>query len=651
MAALLCGVAVLACSREAEPTPMDQVVARMNLSESLVQDLQRGGRLRPLKTALANLESWPSDLGRALFTPTVAVRPFAATPTTSEQINQGAGERWTWIPQAEENQVAVEDLAMLEPLLAGFAWLDQPKVKIHLPVPRWLDPVGRRSWRCTLQLSGHGETKSGQAAHFAAWLECDWRLAEDEDLSAPVTEQAWRIERVAAVRMELTVNARALFAEVLDQAVPEKASLELARQSLHEEMVVEFLTQGRKWPKPYLSWRPSAGEVHPTCSVVDIDQDGWEDFYVQERSGRNLFFRNQQDGTFVEEAALRGLDFDGNTCSSLFVDLDNDGDEDAVIGGTLERTRLLENIDGVFHDRSGSWAATEDLPFLVSSLNAIDYDNDGLLDLYVSTYGANFVNFSIGSIRKPTKRNRGVDQHLLQYLPRKDFDYLYGEMEKRAVDMRVDTNRPGPPNVLLHNLGGGRFEVAKGADALRIFYNCYQSTWSDIDQDGDLDVYCANDFAPNFLFRNEGGGKFTDATEELQLADIGFGMGVSFGDFDNDGRQDLYVTNMFSKAARRVVSFFIEGGANFDASLIAPGEGMNPVYRRLGEGNSLFRNEGGAQPWSKISGLEAPDMTVENGGWGWGAQLADFDNDGWLDLYAPNGFYTAPEEAALDVDV
>jgi hypothetical protein len=630
---------------------MDQVVARMNLSESLVQDLQRGNRLRPLKTALANLETWPSDLGRPLFADEVRVQAFDWEPTESEQINQGAGQRWQYAPSVNEESISVQDLSLLEPLLERFAWLDQPKVKIHLPVPRWLDPVGQRSWQCTLQLSGHGEFQDGRTGYFAAWFECDWRLPEAEDLDAPVTEQDWRMERIAAVKLELTANARPLFAEVLDEVIPNADSLEKARQSLHEEMVVEFLTKGRKWPKPYLSWRPSAGEVHPTCTVVDIDRDGWDDFYVQERSGRNLFFRNQQDGTFIEEAAERGLDFDGNTCSALFVDLDNDGDEDAVIGGTLERTRLLENIDGVFHDRAGTWAAEEDLPFLVSSLNAIDYDNDGLLDIYVSTYGANFVNFSISAIRKPSKRNQGADQHLLNYLPQDDFDYLYTQMEQRAVDMRVDTNRPGPPNVLLHNLGNGRFEVAEGADVLRIFYNCYQSTWSDVDQDGDLDVYCANDFAPNFFFRNEGDGNFVDATEELQLADIGFGMGVSFGDFDNDGRQDLYVTNMFSKAARRVVSFFIEGGVNYDPGLIAPGEGMNPVYRRLGEGNSLFRNTGNQEPWDKISGLEPPDMTVENGSWGWGAQFADFDNDGWLDIYAPDGFYTAPKEAALDVDV
>jgi len=630
---------------------MDEVVARMNMSESLVQDLQRGNRLRPLKTALANLESWPSDLGRSLFAEEVLVQPFDWEPKEYAPMNEGAGSRSLFGPANGEETVSSQDLSLLEPLLAEFAWLDHPKVKIHLPVPRWLDPVGRRSWQCTLQLSGHGELLDGQTAYFAAWLECDWRLAESEDLDAPVTEQDWRIERIAAKKLELTANARPLFAEVLDQVIPNADSLEKARQSLHEEMVVEFLTKGRKWPKPYLSWRPSAGEVHPTCTVVDIDRDGWDDFYVQERSGRNLFFRNQQDGTFVEEAAARGLDFNGNTCSALFVDLDNDGDEDAVIGGTLERTRILENIDGVFHDRSGTWVAEADLPFLVSSLNAIDYDNDGLLDLYVSTYGANFVNFSISAIRKPSKRNQGADKHLLKYLPQEDFDYLYTQMEQRAVDMRVDTNRPGPPNVLLHNLGNGRFEVAEGADVLRIFYNCYQSTWSDVDQDGDLDVYCANDFAPNFFFRNEGNGNFVDATEELQLADIGFGMGVSFGDFDNDGRQDLYVTNMFSKAARRVVSFFIEGGVNFDSSLIAPGEGMNPVYRRLGEGNSLFRNTGNHEPWDKISGLEPPAMTVENGSWGWGAQFADFDNDGWLDIYAPDGFYTAPKEAALDVDV
>jgi len=629
---------------------MDEVVVRMNASEALVQDLQRGGRLQPLATALANLEDWPSALARPLFQDQVLMVPFAGGAKTAS-LNSGAGQSWHWSPAKTSQRVAFSDLDLLDGALDRFAWLEAPSVKIHLPVPRWLDPVSRRSWRCTLKLSGHGQTKDGKAAYFQAWFETDWLLADGEDPSAAVTEQDWRIERIAAVKMKLQENEQLLFREVLEQAVPDAVAREKARQSLHEEMVVEFLQKGRKWPKPYLSWRPSAGEVHPTCSVVDLDQDGWEDFYVQERSGRNLYFHNQGDGTFVEEAATLGLDFDGYTCSSLFVDLDNDGDQDAVIGGTLVRTRILENEGGVFHDRSGEWAATEDLPFLVSSLNAVDYDNDGLLDIYVSTYGANFVNFSISAIRKPTKRNRGADKHLLQYLPQADFDILYAEMQERAKDLRVDTNRPGPPNVLLHNLGDGRFEVAQGADVLRIFYNCYQSTWSDIDGDGDLDVYCANDFAPNFLFRNEGDGHFSDATEELQLADIGFGMGVSFGDYDNDGRQDLYVTNMFSKAARRVVSFFVEGGANFDPSLIAPGEGMNPVYQRLGEGNSLFHNDGGTVPWSKISGLEAPAMTVENGGWGWGAQFADFDNDGWLDIYAPDGFYTAPKEAALDVDV
>jgi hypothetical protein len=629
---------------------MDEVVARMNASESLVQDLQRGGRMTPLKTALANLEDWPSDLGRPLFADRVLVRGFVAEPKR-EAINDGAGERLKWGPADEEVETVFDDLSLLGDLLDRFAWLDQPKVKIHLPVPRWLDAEGRRSWRCTLKLSGHGETPDGRTAYFKGWIETDWRLAEDQDLEAPVAEQDWRIVRLAARKLEFTANALPLFTEELDRAVPDADDLERARRSLHEEMVVEFLTKGRDWPKPYLSWRPSAGEVHPTCTVVDVDGDGWDDFYVQERSGRNMFFRNQGDGTFVEEAAARGLDFDGMTCSSLFVDLDNDGDKDAVVGGTLVRTRLLENVDGVFHDRSGEWAAEEDLPYLVSALNAVDYDNDGLLDIYVSTYGANFVNFSVGAIRKPTKRSQGADRHLLKYLPQEDFDYLYARMEERAVDMKVDTDRPGPPNVLLRNLGGGRFAPAERVDVLRIFYNCYQSTWSDVDGDGDMDVYCANDFAPNFLFRNMGDGTFTDATDELKLADIGFGMGVSFGDYDNDGRQDLYVTNMFSKAARRVVSFFVEGGANFDPTMIAPGEGMNPVYERLGEGNSLFRNEGGDRPWSKLSGLEPPELTVENGGWGWGAQFADFDNDGWLDIYAPDGFYTAPEEASLDVDV
>ena len=114
-------------------------------------------------------------------------------------------------------------------------------------------------------------------------------------------------------------------------------------------------------------------------------------------------------------------------------------------------------------------------------------------------------------------------------------------------------------------------------------------------------------------------------------ADLGVGMGASWGDNDRDGRQDLYVTNMYSRAGRRITALL-------GATVFAP----------LARGNSLFRNLGGQ--FDRVSGLGNPALLVERGGWGWGSQFADLNNDGFLDIYALSGFYTAPEEVAIIED-
>lgn len=641
------------CSKQPEATAMDIVAERMETSEGLVGGWKATGYLKSLATSAANLQ-FPSALDRHLFEDQVRFRGFGELDTAqSGLINAGSGRRRVWQVGEEVSTVAPEEIDLLTDLFEEIDWLEHPKCKIHLPVPVWLDRAERREWRTTLQLSAEAQMKNGQVGHLSAKFDVDWRMQEGSDWSTRIPKQEWRIFAWECRSLEFQQSDLPLFEDVLDEVILDPAERERARRSLHEEMVVEFLDKGRKWRKPYLSWRPSAGEVHPTCAVVDYDKDGWDDFYIQERSGRNMMFRNRGDGTFEEVAAELGLDFDGSTASAMFVDLDNDGDVDCFLGGTLERCRVLENTGGQWVDRSGDWIAMADLPYFVSALNAVDYDNDGLLDIYCSTYAANFVNFAINAIRGTNKNaSREVAEfHLRDYLGKEDFTSLHGLMLEQARTLMVDTDRPGPPNVLLHNLGGGRFEVAKGADALRILRNCYQSTWADYDNDGDVDLYCANDFAPNYLFRNEGGGSFTDVSLELGVVDVGFGMGASWGDYDGDGLQDLYVTNMFSKAARRVTSFFTEGLSNYDPEVMGDGPSLDPVYHALGAGNSLFRNEGASTAWTKVSGVERPKIPVEPGGWGWGAQFADFDNDTWLDLYAPAGFYTAPEEASIDVDL
>ena len=112
----------------------------------------------------------------------------------------------------------------------------------------------------------------------------------------------------------------------------------------------------------------------------------------------------------------------------------------------------------------------------------------------------------------------------------------------------------GPPNVLLINRGGGRFEPAPENSTVGIWRNSLQATWCDYDHDGDPDLFVANDWAPSNLFRNDGPAGFKDVTEEAGTTAYGFSMGASWGDYDNDGLEDIYVSNMYSEAGRRMAA-------------------------------------------------------------------------------------------------
>ena len=204
--------------------------------------------------------------------------------------------------------------------------------------------------------------------------------------------------------------------------------------------------------------------------------------------------------------------------------------------------------------------------------------------------------FALG--RQPcggTLRPAGADPWggvlLADFLPADHARTLYDLSRDRIGHLIYDA--PGPPNVLLHNLGDGRF-----AATAAVWRNTLQATWADYDRDGDPDLYLANDFAANNLLRNDG-GTLVDVTAESGAADPGFGMGASWADYDGDGRQDLYVTNMHSSAGRRITEAAGLAGAAF-----AP----------LARGNSLLRN--GREGFTLVA-----DSPVEDGGWGWGGSF------------------------------
>lgn len=424
----------------------------------------------------------------------------------------------------------------------------------------------------------------------------------------------WSIAGWRSGELKTMSADRPLFAEVLDHVL-EPEALAAARRSIHEEFIVEYILdpEGVQAPTPFFEI-PSA-DRHPGLAVVDLDRDGFDDVLVMARWGPNQFFRNRGNGTFEEIAERIGLDLMEHTSSALFADFDNDGDLDVFLGRTLLPSAYMVNEDGRFVDRSAELVDVP-LPALASAVSAADYDNDGLLDLYISTYAAGMRLRSEGQ----TMFLPGMDALELLQLRMSEEDHLM-------------TNRFGPPNVLLKNQGDGRFRRVEDSP-IRLFKNSYQSTWADYDNDGDMDLYVTNDFAANNLYRNDGVIGFTDVTEETGTADIGFGMGASWGDFDEDGLQDLYVTNMYSKAGLRIT-------AQLDWT--------DPTFERMAHGNTLFRND--VDGFERVSSLKRPGLLVEKAGWGWGSQFVDLDNDSDLDLYALSGFYTAPPVVALPVDI
>lgn len=485
----------------------------------------------------------------------------------------------------------------------------------------------REEFEARVVFSAKGRCEGGEVGSFEAVQEIRWRMKEGGMVPGAgnqylIDPDDWVITRwtMGSARMMVTPESR--FKEVTEDVIPKKEDLMMVEGTEHASYL-ETLFSGGEIPlkSGYGQYfTTDATAQHPGLSVVDINGDGFDDLYVCLRWGRNLLFENQGDGTFAENASSYGLDLDGLSAAAIFADFDNDGDQDVVIGRSLERSLYLRNENGRFVDCSESHVGSP-LPYLTTSLATADFNGDGLLDLYFSTYGF--------AIRQP----RG--QVARDFLG----DYDEAEVSRRFVsppDLEPYLNVPGPPNVLLVNTGGGRFEVSPLSGQVAAWRETLQATWADYDLDGDQDLYVCNDFAPDVLYRNEGGKGFTDVTAEIGHERMrGFGMGASFGDFDNDLDLDLYVSNMFSKAGLRIIDQV----------------GMKDQrFRWSAEGNLLFGNSGG-KGFEFLSGGSSPFAPVARADWSWGGQFCDFDNDGFLDLYVPNGYFTAPKDFAGEVDL
>ena len=284
-----------------------------------------------------------------------------------------------------------------------------------------------------------------------------------------------------------------------------------------------------------------------------------------------------------DASRLSGVDILDWSYASLFLDLDNDGDQDLAVATGKSLLLLANNGDGQFSLKTKYPGSYE------YSLTAVDYDNDGSLDLYLCNYTAD--------------RETGLSR--------------FG----RPVPFFNATN--GGRNVLLRNAGNWVLTdvtAEVGLDQNNTRWS-YAASWEDYDNDGDMDLYVANDFGHNNLYRNDR-GQFKDVAAATGAIDANFGMSVSWGDYNRDGWMDIYIANMFSAAGHRVTY----------QSQFKPMSDAAP-YQQLARGNTLLQNAGNGT-FRDVS--RQADVTM--GRWSWGSLFADINNDGWDDLLVCNGY-------------
>ena len=329
---------------------------------------------------------------------------------------------------------------------------------------------------------------------------------------------------------------------------------------------------------------------HHGLALGDVNGDGLEDLYVTDAGGLpNRLYLQLVDGTVRDVSADSGVDWLDPSVSALLVDLDGDTDLDLAVL-TAAHLMLHEN------DGNGRFTLRDSLHEAVTapaSISAADYDEDGDLDLYVCGYS--------------------------------------GDRDSRSIPGPVPYQdaKNGGANALLENRGGFRFSDV--TDDVGLGENnhsfSFAAAWDDYDDDGDIDLYVANDFGRNNLYENEG-GRFRDVAKPAGVQDVASGMAASWGDYDRDGRRDMYVANMFSSAGNRVAY-----QRRFADDKVSD-ETLSDI-RRMARGNTLFRNVGDGT-FDDVT----MDAGVFMGLWAWASRFGDLNNDGWLDLVVANGYVT-----------
>ena len=336
---------------------------------------------------------------------------------------------------------------------------------------------------------------------------------------------------------------------------------------------------------------------------IDYNNDGYQDIFLVNGSSRrpdsrgaaphDYLLRNNGDGTFTDVTGQAHLGASGWHSGCAVGDYNNDGFPDIYLTSYGPNKLYRNNGDGTFTDvaeiarvAGPHW----DVPKWSMGAAFGDYDNDGRLDLYVT----NFVRFDP------------------MHLPPRPGDPDACKLKEVPIACPPD-NFTGQQGILYHNNGDGTFtDVTQAAGLIRDHRDLgrgFGAIFADVNNDGLQDIYQVNDSGPNFFYINNGDGTFHEASYDSGLAVDGFGnsqgtMGVTVGDYNNDGLPDILITNWIHQY------------------------------------ETLYENQGAHRFLDVTSARGLSQVGYEY--CGWGTELFDFDNDGWLDLWMTFG-HTDPQ--------
>jgi hypothetical protein len=364
--------------------------------------------------------------------------------------------------------------------------------------------------------------------------------------------------------------------------VPATAAIQF--ENVIEQSQIKFKLRNSVSPQRY-TFETMVGGV----AVFDYNNDGWLDIFFTngaaipslvktDPSYSNRLFRNNGDGSFTDVTEKAGLQGIGYSMGVAAGDYNNDGFVDLYVTGVNRNQLFHNNGDGTFTDVTEKAGVGGFVPKLGKAWSVaagwFDYNNDGLLDLFV----VNYLNYSIKTAALC------VQQNLPAYCSPVDF--------------------LGTPNILYRNNGDGTFtDVSEQSNISKYVGKGMGLAFADYDHDGFTDIFVANDTFENYLLHNNGDGTFTNVALLAGVAYNAFGkaiagMGADFRDIDNDGRPDIVETAMF-------------------------GEGF-PLYKNLGDGQF--------QDVTATAGLSALTSRLT----AWGVGVFDFDDDGNKDLFTAN---------------